>query len=218
MLTMKLSLLLCALLMTFQLTSEAPAANDPALRDELLRRVQLDQDARNEWIQWPKRHGKSGAVTSADLDGDQQAELEKLEAAVKKADEANTAWLKQVVRDKGWPAISEVGADGADAAWLLVQHADADAKFQRECLDLMTRMPADEVSRTRLAYLTDRVLLAEGKKQVYGTQFHSVDGQWVARPLEDAAHVDERRSKAGLNTLAEYVRQLEAVYGPAAAK
>jgi hypothetical protein len=108
--------------------------------------------------------------------------------------------------------------DGADAAWLLVQHADADAKFQRECLDLMARMPADQVSRTRLAYLTDRVLLAEGKKQVYGTQFQSVNGKWVPRELEDQAHVDERRSKVGLNTLAEYVRQLEAAYGPAPAK
>ncbi|HTM52408.1 MAG TPA: DUF6624 domain-containing protein [Pirellulales bacterium] len=211
-------LLICALLTAFQGGPDAPAAQNPKLRAELLRRVKLDQDARDEWIQWTKRHGQAGAAANADFDGDQQAELEKIESAVKKADAANTAWLKQVIREKGWPAISKVGVDGADAAWLLVQHADADAKFQRECLDLMARMPADQVSRTRLAYLTDRVLLAEGKKQVYGTQFQSVNGKWVPRELEDQAHVDERRSKVGLNTLAEYVRQLEAAYGPAPAK
>jgi hypothetical protein len=205
------------LVITFQSGPEAKAVQNPELRAELLRRESLDQVARNNWIDWTKRHGKNGAVDGANLDRDERTELERLEAAVKKADETNTAWLKQVVREKSWPAISVVGSDGADAAWLLVQHADADSKFQRECLDLMAAMPEGEVSKTRLAYLTDRVLLAEGKKQRYGTQFQSVEGKWVPRPLEDPAHVDERRSAVGLNTLAEYVLQLEAAYGPASA-
>src|SRR4051812_30149365 len=108
------SFLLCALLITCPVTSEAPAAHDPALRTELLRRNKIDQDARNEWIQWTKRHGQSAAIASADLDRDQQAELEKIEAVVKKADETNTSWLKQVVREQGWPGISKVGSDGAN--------------------------------------------------------------------------------------------------------
>ena len=70
----------------------------------------------------------------------------------------------------------------ARKAWLLVQHADADVKFQRRCLDLMARLPKGEVSISNLAYLTDRVLLAEGKKQLYGTQFTSVDGKWQPGP------------------------------------
>src|SRR4051794_27096034 len=201
---MQASLLLCALLITFQLTSEAPPAQNPELRAELLRRASLDQVARNNWIEWTKRHTQGGATDSANLEAEERAELERLEAAVKKADETNTAWLKQVIREQGWPAISVVGSDGADTAWLLVQHADADAKFQRKCLDLMAAMAEGEVSKTRLAYLTDRVLLAEGKKQRYGTQFHSVNGKRVPRPLDDEAHVDERRAAVGLNTLAEY--------------
>ena len=34
-------------------------------------------------------------------------------------------------------------------------------------------------------------------------------------PLEDEANVDTRRAEVGLPPLAEYVKQLEAVYGPA---
>jgi hypothetical protein len=206
------------LVITFQSAPQAPAVQSPELQAELLRRRSLDQTARNSWIEWTKRHGQSGAIDDANLDGDQRAELEHINAAIKSADETNTAWLKQVVREQGWPGISKVGNDGAKAAWLLVQHADADPKFQRECLDLMAAMAEDEVSKTQLAYLTDRVLLAEGKKQCYGTQFYSVRGKWLPRPLEDEAHVDERRSAVGLNALAEYVRQLEATYGPASAK
>ena len=111
-----------------------------------------------------------------------------------------------------------MGDDGANAAWLLVQHADADPKFQRRCLDLMTQLPGDQVPKTKVAYLTDRVLLAEGKKQIYGTQFTQQDGKWAPRPLEDEKNVEQRRAEAGLPPLDEYIRQLEKTYGPAAAK
>jgi hypothetical protein len=77
----------------------------------------------------------------------------------------------------------------------------------------MTSMVAKgEVSGTDLAYLTDRVLVADGKKQRYGTQFHRVDGKLVPQPIEDEAAVDDRRKAVGMGTLAEYRKQMEAVY------
>ena len=36
----------------------------------------------------------------------------------------NARWLGRVVAESGWPGLSVVGADGADAAWLLAQHDD----------------------------------------------------------------------------------------------
>jgi hypothetical protein len=125
----------------------------------------------------------------------------------------NTKWLKGVVERHGWPTNRLVGADGARAAWLLVQHADADPEFQRRCLELMAKLPKNEVSQSNLAYLTDRVLLAEGKKQLFGTQFTAVDGKWKPRPLEDEANVDKRRAEAGLPPLAEYIKLIEQEYG-----
>lgn len=77
----------------------------------------------------------------------------------------------------------------------------------------MTRLPGEEVSRRNVAYLTDRVLLAEGKKQVYGTQFILEKGKWKPRPLEDEANVDRRRAEVGLPPLAEYAKEIEAYYG-----
>ena len=106
-----------------------------------------------------------------------------------------------------------MGEDGANAAWLLVQHADADSQFQRKCLDLMAKLPKGEVSQVQFGFLTDRVLLAEGKKQIYGTQFHAVDGKLQPRPLEDEANVDKRRADIGLRPLADYAKALEKIYG-----
>ena len=64
-----------------------------------------------------------------------------------------------------------------------------------------------------LALLTDRVLLAEGKKQLYGTQFTFVNGKLKPHPIQDEANVDKRRAEAGLPPLAEYAKMLEKVYG-----
>src|SRR5262249_27591425 len=115
----------------------------------------------------------------------------------------------------GWPTVTMVGKDGAHAAWLLVQHADRDRKFQRLCLDLMKNLlPAGEADRKDYAYLTDRVLLAEGKKQLYGTQFHQVNGRWDPGPFSAPLTVNDRRKEMGLGTLEEYRKQMESAYGP----
>ena len=172
---------------------------NPTLRVEILKRVKEDQAARNAMIKI--NQGET-------LD----AESHKIMEQLTKIDADNTAWLKKHVDQHGFPTITEVGKDGASGAWLLVQHADAQPAFQRQCLDLMTKLPKHERDGKNLAYLTDRVLLAEGKKQLYGTQFTKVNDVWKPRPLEDEANVDKRRAEVGLSTLAEYAKQLSAMY------
>lgn len=100
---------------------------------------------------------------------DQAARLAGDHDAWEAADAENLPWLKRVIATTGWPGISQVGPDGAEAAWLLVQHADADPAFQRHCLGLLTAAAErGDASLSNVAYLTDRVLLAEGKPQEYG--------------------------------------------------
>jgi hypothetical protein len=194
---------------------EAPAVGPsaPELRDELIRRVKQDQEARTAITKWIKEHGMVAGPTGADMSDEHKQAFQKVAGRVQEIDAENTKWLKRVVREHGWPTYSLVGEDGGGAAWLLVQHADADVKFQRRCLDLMQELPKEEVSLTNIALLTDRVLLAEGKKQLYGTQFATTDGKLVPRPIEDEEHVDERRASVGLPPMSEYRQQLEQVYG-----
>lgn len=116
---------------------------------------------------------------------------------------------------KDWPrcseeflAIAKLGRDddGAQQAWLLVQHADADLAFQKDCLARLERaVAAGDASPADLAYLHDRVAVGEKRKQRYGTQY--------GPPIEDEANVDARRAAVGLGTLAEYQAEIEAMYG-----
>ena len=174
------------------------AAADQDLRKELLRRRDEEQRLRFQTIDAQKQ----GPIP-ADL-------LKRLTDV----DRANREWLRGFIDKKGWPGQKLVGFDGSDAAWLLVQHADADPAFQKQCLTLLEAAVKRRDARpTHLAYLTDRVLSGEGKKQVYGTQFTTKDGRLEPRPIEDEANVDRRRAAVGLRPLAEYRKQMEKLYG-----
>ncbi|MGD9210649.1 MAG: hypothetical protein PVI90_07725 [Desulfobacteraceae bacterium] len=73
----------------------------------------------------------------------------------------------------------------------------------------MAKLPKDEVSSKDLAYLTDRVLLAVGNKQRYGTQYRIVDGKPKPLPIEDEANVDQRRARVGLMSLTEHFKLVQ---------
>jgi len=123
-------------------------------------------------------------------------------------DVANTDRLRAIVARLGWPGRSLVGAEGADAAWLLSQHADRQLDFQREALVLLAEaVAADEAEPRHLAYLTDRVRMNEGREQLYGTQVGDIDeGTSIPWPIEDREAVDDRRAAMGLEPLAVYLR------------
>lgn len=127
-------------------------------------------------------------------------------------DAARTERLKEIVAEHGWPTISLVGEDGEDAAWAIAQHADHDPQFQEEALALIGEAVADgEASPGNLAYLTDRVAVGRGEPQTYGTQMGCTPEGPQAAPIADEAGVDARRAEVGLEPLADYLAELEAI-------
>lgn len=50
---------------------------------------------------------------------------------------SNAARLTGIIERYGWPGKSLVGEDGAEAAWLIAQHAIGDPPFMRRCLLLL---------------------------------------------------------------------------------
>lgn len=130
-------------------------------------------------------------------------------AELMRVDAENTAWLKQVVVTFGWPSQSLVGSRAADAAWLLVQHADHDVAFQKEALALMTPLVTqNEVTKKNYAYLYDRVATNEGRPQRYGTQGQCTGAHtWEPNQLEDPTQVDALRRSMDLPPLDDYKKQ-----------
>jgi hypothetical protein len=51
---------------------------------------------------------------------------------------SNTTRLREIVAEHGWPGLALAGADGAEAAWFIAQHAVLDVDFQRQALAALT--------------------------------------------------------------------------------
>ena len=140
---------------------------------------------------------------------DEEQVLRRKVAAVHKeltaVDARNTQRLREIIAEIGWPTRSKVGDSAEHLAWLLVQHADRDLAFQRRCLELMRREPPDEVCPRHAAYLEDRIRVAEGKPQRYGTQLTMTARGLDVGSIEDPDAVDERRRSVGLEPIADYV-------------
>lgn len=127
-------------------------------------------------------------------------------------DSVHTGRLREIIETYGWPGSSDVGEDGASAAWLILQHSP-DTAFQSSMLPLMEEAAErGEASRRSLALLIDRVLIRQDLPQRYGTQFRFVDGGIEFHPIEDPESVDERRASVGLPPLEEYRRMSEQFY------
>jgi hypothetical protein len=122
-------------------------------------------------------------------------------------DVANTDRLRVIIAEHGWPGRALVGDEGAEAAWLIAQHADHQLDFQREALALLERAVHEgDAPTSHLAYLTDRVRMNEGRPQLFGTQVADItNGVASPWPIEDEEHVDQRRANAVLEPLADYL-------------
>ena len=128
-------------------------------------------------------------------------------------DVVRTERLKEIITERGWPTIDLVGEDGADAAWAIVQHSDIDPEFQAAALDLLqAAAKAGQASWGNVAYLEDRVAVAKGAEQTYGTQITCTqNGAKVATPLADPERVERLRARAGLEPLHVYLAEMDRI-------
>jgi hypothetical protein len=126
---------------------------------------------------------------------------------------ANARRLENIITDiGGWPSPAQVGAEAAEAAWLIVQHAIGLPDFQRGMLGLLREaVAAGDAPAWQAAYLEDRICVFEGRPQIYGTQFDWDDaGALSPAPIEKAQDVNRRRAALGLESIEEKTAALRA--------
>lgn len=132
---------------------------------------------------------------------------------MRRVHEENNSRIKEIIHDNGWPLECMVGEDGAEAAWLIVQHAILEPEFQKECVSFIKRaVEKGEASSWHLAYLQDRVLMQQGKPQIYGTQHIANNGKMEPLPIEDIKKANLKRQELGLWSLEEHTAHLQKDY------
>lgn len=166
-------------------------AKDKTLCAELLSIEQRDQAARNALLTDRQNLTLLGQMNRTDSE--------------------DLARVDAIIAKHGWPGKSLVGSEASQAAWLVIQHNNA--ATQKKYLPMMTKAAeAGELDRGKVAMTTDRVLVSEGKAQLYGSAFKEVNGQFVPETIQDEKNLDARRKEAGLGPFAGYAAELSETY------
>lgn len=121
----------------------------------------------------------------------------------------NAAHLRRMIEQVGWPNEDLAGLDGAEAAWLIAQHAIGEPDFMRRARDLVgIEAAAGKVPPWQFAYLDDRVRVSEGKAQRFGTQIELTPEGPVLCEVEDPEGLEQRRRDLGLPPVAQRLRSM----------
>ena len=159
-------------------------------RDDQIPRMQLDSIR------------KQFANDSSNL----KTQQELLWKTIRNNDSINVIKVTAVIDKYGWLGPDEIGDDGNETLFLVIQHADL--KTQIKYLPFMTAAVKNGQAKARnLAFLEDRVALREGKKQVYGTQIfqNMKTNKCFVLPLEDPYNVDVKRAEVDLPAISVYL-------------
>lgn len=167
------------------------------LNERFLRMYRLDQQSR-------------AALNTVDLSTLSPAERRQARAAMWKVigeiDKANQQTLLETLPPEGWFYRSRYGEGVAQTAFLITQHSDA--TLWRRFLPVLESLVAiGEVDGESYGLMFDRLAVAEGRPQRFGTQVVCVDGKQVVdwSNIEDPDNVEKRRHNIGFTTtLSEY--------------
>lgn len=121
-------------------------------------------------------------------------------------DKANLEVIEIILRDYGWLSESIVGYKESETIFLVIQHSNLEA--QMKLFPLMEdAVKAGNARKCDLATLQDRILVKQGKKQIYGTQliYNEEVGHYEVEPLVYPEKVDERRKSVDLPPMSEYL-------------
>jgi hypothetical protein len=138
--------------------------------------------------------------------GEQSKQMDSLWKKITYEDSINLIEVKKIIDTYGWLGPDEIGQQGSSTLFLVIQHSDS--LTQVTYLPLMRKAVKEGKAQPQeLALLEDRVLIKQGKKQIYGSQIRSDSktGKYYVLPLEDPDNVDKRRMEVGLEPLAGYV-------------
>ena len=110
-----------------------------------------------------------------------------------------------IIEQCGMPTTQNVDRVHIEHLWLVFQHASntyRKAYFQH----FQEAVKRGDLRASSLALMEDRILMDEGKPQIYGAQVaFDQNGVNTLHPIESPEYVDQRRAQVGLGPLKEYL-------------
>lgn len=123
-----------------------------------------------------------------------------------KNDSLHLLKVDKLISEKGWLGPDIIGNQGNTTLFLVIQHSNLSTQI-RYLPILKKAVEEGKASATDLAYLVDRVLVAQGKKQIYGTQVKrdTNSNYYIVPPIENPENVNIKREQVGLGAIKNYL-------------
>lgn len=116
--------------------------------------------------------------------------------------------MEKLLKENGWPTYTTVGKIAADAPLLVINHHKKDETRKKYLVRIKEACKNNEGSCLEYAKIHDRILVNDGKKQLYGMQFQYDKNRNLAPfPIESPEYVDKRRKAIGLESLKQYLKR-----------
>lgn len=138
--------------------------------------------------------------------GDTSWEFKRRVQQMRVTDSINRIAVTRILDSCGWLGSEEVGPDGSNTLFLVIQHSDCNT--MNKYLPLLRKAVKDgKAPAHNLALMEDRVLICNGQKQKYGSQltYDDKSGKYVVSPIDNLAIVDSLRKQVDLPPLSDYL-------------
>lgn len=186
-----------------------PIKNEPFAR-ELFRMIIKDQGMMYAGNIERRKYIKNGGYFSTPA-------IFPVLAMEEKNKKENEERIPELLSQYGWPTTSEVTEYAAAGAALIINHASHELRAKYFPM-LEKAFKNGEAQPLRYAKMRDRLLVEEGKEQLYGTQVRFDQMVRVPYPIKEPENVDKRRAEIGLGPLKPYLKARFNIDWPVAEK
>ena len=160
------------------------------IKEELERIYDNDQKLRKEWDNLSKKYNRESEEIKNHLN------------KITKNQKDNLIRIEKIIAKYGWPTKNEVGTKAIYAIWLVIQHSNK--KTMLKYYKYIEKISQEgTISRSDFATFKDRLLILQGKKQIYGTQYIYDEKQkkYILEPIENINEANNLRKEVGLPPL-----------------
>jgi hypothetical protein len=134
----------------------------------------------------------------------------KVYVVLNKRDSINLIRVEEIITKYGYPGKTLVGEPTNEAAWYVIQHSKKIANYFSIIQEAGS---SNEIPFVKVAMMQDRMLMHEGKEQLYGTQvageniLNTITGKkefwYYVWPIQNPKSINELRKDAGFTTTVE---------------
>jgi hypothetical protein len=159
---------------------------NPALAIEICKMGHKDQNGRQK-------------ILLIEQIGGNKVILDSLWTLQKKQDSISTVYITNLITNNfmQFPSKLEIGENASRYAFLMLQHSSYSVR-KKHYQTIKKAMKNNELDKKYYAMYIDRLLVDEGKKQLYGTQMYkNTEGVLIEYPVKRKHTLRARRSKVG---------------------